>query len=187
MPKTKLPAVETFKKMKGRPVNAVDIPKPVLRKFAYSITGNDFDVLGQASAFGVAKALERSYKLKLEFWQFDDGSFGVATSSYLDSFVCGHNAENFLTVPQNDQLKKHGWLTKSQVEKARRDEAKKIAKVHAELAHPLVSVRYAVKNEGFDYAFRCYSSFTEIDDAKFHKLREAYLAAAKALEDYIAE
>ena len=42
-----------------------------------------------------------------------------------------------------------------------------------------------VENEGFDYAFRHYSHFPEIKDEEFHKLRAAYVQAAKDLADYI--
>ena len=41
-----------------------------------------------------------------------------------------------------------------------------------------------VDAEGFDYAFRFYSNFLEIQDPKFHELREAYKQAAKNLIDY---
>ena len=43
-----------------------------------------------------------------------------------------------------------------------------------------------IDNDGFDYAFRCYSDFKKIKDNKFHELREAYLDAFKDLENYIA-
>lgn len=46
-------------------------------------------------------------------------------------------------------------------------------------------VQDTVDNEGFEYAFLHYSDFTEIKDPEFHKLREAYLAAQKALAEYI--
>lgn len=39
--------------------------------------------------------------------------------------------------------------------------------------------------EGFDYAFRDYSSFDEIKDNKFHDLRTKYIVAAEKLEEYI--
>lgn len=42
-----------------------------------------------------------------------------------------------------------------------------------------------VEHEGFHYAFRSYSNFKEVKDEEFHKLRVAYLDAAKALADYI--
>lgn len=42
-----------------------------------------------------------------------------------------------------------------------------------------------IENEGFDYAFRDYSDFEEIEDEQFHKLRSAYTAAANALEEYV--
>lgn len=46
-------------------------------------------------------------------------------------------------------------------------------------------VRSTIENEGFDYAFEGYSDFPEIKDEEFHRLRKAYLAARKSLEDYI--
>lgn len=48
------------------------------------------------------------------------------------------------------------------------------------------TVRDTVECEGFDYTFRSYSHFPEIKDKEFHKLRQAYLDAAKALIDYCA-
>ena len=42
-----------------------------------------------------------------------------------------------------------------------------------------------MKNEGFDYCFRHYSNFEEVDDDKFHQLRKAYLKSAEELESYI--
>lgn len=42
-----------------------------------------------------------------------------------------------------------------------------------------------VDNEGFDYAFCDYSSFEEIKDAEFHKMREKYVEAAKKLKEII--
>lgn len=46
-------------------------------------------------------------------------------------------------------------------------------------------VKDTVENEGFDYAFRFYTMFDEIDDAEFHKRRRAYIEAAEALSDYV--
>lgn len=45
-------------------------------------------------------------------------------------------------------------------------------------------VANCIENEGFDYAFRYYSSFEEIKDNEFHKKREAYIKAAEDLEQY---
>ncbi len=42
-----------------------------------------------------------------------------------------------------------------------------------------------VENEGFDYAFVHYSSFEEIKDVEFHKLREKFKQARKELAEYI--
>ena len=47
-------------------------------------------------------------------------------------------------------------------------------------------VRNIVDNEGFDYAFRNYTDFVEeVKDVEFHKLRKAYVKAAKELDVYI--
>lgn len=42
-----------------------------------------------------------------------------------------------------------------------------------------------VEQEGFDYCFMCYSTFKEIDDEKFHNLREKYIRARNELAKYI--
>ena len=39
--------------------------------------------------------------------------------------------------------------------------------------------------EGFDYCFRFYSHFAEVEDTEFHRLRAEYTAAADALEGYV--
>ncbi|MEK9180273.1 MAG: hypothetical protein AAB897_02580 [Patescibacteria group bacterium] len=46
-------------------------------------------------------------------------------------------------------------------------------------------IRETIESEGFDYAFTAYSDFDEVKDPKFHQLRQAYLAARKALAEYI--
>lgn len=51
----------------------------------------------------------------------------------------------------------------------------------------LSEVKYRIEEEGFDYCFRCYSNFDEIEDPEFHRLRILYLEAAKALEKYVKE
>ncbi len=42
-----------------------------------------------------------------------------------------------------------------------------------------------IEHEGFDYTFKHYSNFSEIEDKKFHQLRLAFLEAYKNLEEYI--
>lgn len=42
-----------------------------------------------------------------------------------------------------------------------------------------------IDNEGFDYAFRHYSSFEEFEDKKFHELRLKYCEAAEKLGKYL--
>lgn len=49
----------------------------------------------------------------------------------------------------------------------------------------LDNVAMCMDQEGFDYCFRNYSNFDEVKDAEFHRLREAYVAAADALENYV--
>jgi hypothetical protein len=47
------------------------------------------------------------------------------------------------------------------------------------------NVRYRMRAEGFHYCFNGYSSWGDIEDPEFHRLRLAYLEAADALEDYV--
>lgn len=49
----------------------------------------------------------------------------------------------------------------------------------------LDEVAVCIDQEGFDYCFRDYSFFEDIEDAEFHKLRKAYIIAADALEEYV--
>jgi hypothetical protein len=48
-----------------------------------------------------------------------------------------------------------------------------------------VELQGTIESEGFDYAFRFYSSFKDVKDKKFHSLRKAYVKAAQELSDYI--
>lgn len=48
------------------------------------------------------------------------------------------------------------------------------------------NVAYRIDAEGFHYCFASYSSFPEIQDPEFHRLREDYLRAAELLENYVA-
>ncbi len=63
--------------------------------------------------------------------------------------------------------------------------AKKAAKDKPHPKDPILEVRACVENEGFDYAFRHYSDFSQVKDKKFHALRKAYVKAAEALEKFI--
>lgn len=47
------------------------------------------------------------------------------------------------------------------------------------------NVEYRMDAEGFHYCFDGYSSFREIEDNEFHKLREAYLTASRNLRIYV--
>ena len=47
------------------------------------------------------------------------------------------------------------------------------------------SVQYRMGNEGFDYCFRHYSSFEEVEDENFHSLRESYIKIAEELKEYV--
>jgi hypothetical protein len=42
-----------------------------------------------------------------------------------------------------------------------------------------------MKNEGFHYCFIHYSSFEEIKDKEFHKLRKRYIKIANELKKYV--
>jgi hypothetical protein len=51
----------------------------------------------------------------------------------------------------------------------------------------LQRVRHKIEEEGFDYCFRQYSSFQDVDDQRFQLLRWKYVTAANELETYINE
>ena len=46
-------------------------------------------------------------------------------------------------------------------------------------------VYYKMIDEGFHYCFKHYSSFEDIKDEEFHRLRINYLQSANDLEEYI--
>lgn len=46
-------------------------------------------------------------------------------------------------------------------------------------------VYYKMMDEGFHYCFKHYSSFEDIKDEEFHRLRTNYLQSANDLEEYI--
>ena len=49
------------------------------------------------------------------------------------------------------------------------------------------SVNYRMNAEGFHYCFKHYSHWKEIEDVKFHELREKYLKASEDLQQYVEE
>jgi hypothetical protein len=55
------------------------------------------------------------------------------------------------------------------------------------LLEDFADLRSRMNQEGFHYCFKHYSSFSDIEDQEFHKLRKAYLSAADKLEKYIVE
>jgi hypothetical protein len=47
------------------------------------------------------------------------------------------------------------------------------------------SVQYRMDNEGIDYCFEHYSSFEEIQDEEFHKLRKQFLESMNNMRSYV--
>lgn len=47
------------------------------------------------------------------------------------------------------------------------------------------SVQYRIANEGIDYCFEKYSSFEEIEDEEFHKLRNEFLDSMNKIRSYV--
>ena len=47
------------------------------------------------------------------------------------------------------------------------------------------SVQYRMDDEGIDYCFESYSSWDEIKDEEFHRLRLGFLQHMKELREYI--
>jgi hypothetical protein len=60
----------------------------------------------------------------------------------------------------------------------------KIDKLYEQLEN-FEMVRYRMDAEGFDYCFKHYSSFEEVEDEKFHSLRESYIKISEELEEYV--
>jgi hypothetical protein len=48
-------------------------------------------------------------------------------------------------------------------------------------------VRYRMDSEGFHYCFKHYSSFIDVDDDEFHRLRKMYLEVSGDLENYVTK
>ena len=48
-------------------------------------------------------------------------------------------------------------------------------------------VDYRMRNEGIDYCFEHYSSFEEIKDEEFHKLRLEFLESMKKIRNYVED
>jgi hypothetical protein len=49
------------------------------------------------------------------------------------------------------------------------------------------NVRYRMEAEGFDYCFRGYSNWEDVEDEEFHKLRLEYIKSAERLEKYVED
>lgn len=49
----------------------------------------------------------------------------------------------------------------------------------------LKEIQQIIDNEGFDYTFANYSSFSDIKDEKFHELRNEFLNARAKLGKYL--
>ena len=49
------------------------------------------------------------------------------------------------------------------------------------------SVQYRMDNEGIGYCFEHYSSFEEIEDEEFHKLRLEFLDSMKKIREYVKD
>lgn len=48
-------------------------------------------------------------------------------------------------------------------------------------------VRYRMDDEGLEYCFKHYSTFEEIEDEKFHKLRKELLEKMEEIRKYVKE
>ena len=59
----------------------------------------------------------------------------------------------------------------------------KIDKLYEQLEN-FEMVRYRMDAEGFDYCFRHYSSFEEVEDEKFHSLRYQTAENSLLMENY---
>jgi archaellum component FlaC len=62
--------------------------------------------------------------------------------------------------------------------------AKKLKELEDDLDN-FRSVQYRMDNEGIDYCFEHYSSFEDIEDEEFHKLRKEFLESMKNIRSYV--
>ena len=62
--------------------------------------------------------------------------------------------------------------------------AKKLKELEDDLDN-FRSVQYRMDNEGIDYCFENYSSFEDIEDEEFHKLRNEFLESMKNIRSYV--
>jgi archaellum component FlaC len=62
--------------------------------------------------------------------------------------------------------------------------AKKLKELEDDLDN-FRSVQYRMDNEGIDYCFEHYSSFEDIEDEEFHKLRNEFLESMKNIRSYV--
>jgi len=62
--------------------------------------------------------------------------------------------------------------------------AKKLKELEDDLDN-FRSVQYRMDNEGIDYCFENYSSFEDIEDEEFHKLRKEFLESMKNIRSYV--
>jgi hypothetical protein len=61
---------------------------------------------------------------------------------------------------------------------------KNIKKLEEDLEN-FKAVQYRMDDEGMDYCFEHYSSFEEIEDEEFHKLRNELLERMKKIRSYV--
>jgi hypothetical protein len=61
---------------------------------------------------------------------------------------------------------------------------KNIKKLEEDLEN-FKAVQYRMDDEGMDYCFEHYSSFEEIEDEEFHKLRNEFLESMKKIRKYV--
>ena len=47
------------------------------------------------------------------------------------------------------------------------------------------TVRYRMEDEGMEYCFRHYSSFSDVEDAEFHKLRLNLIQLMEQIEQFV--
>ena len=93
----------------------------------------------------------------------------------------------FLEENPSSTLTFEQWKTefsKQLGESLMRYKEKEIEKLENQLEE-IEMVRYRMEEEGFHYCFKHYSSFEDVDDDEFHRLRNKYLEVSEDLETYV--
>lgn len=149
-----------------------DVDPKAARKFIWSLTNKD------PGGGRRLKTMIRTRAAEFNVWVLPHGAVAMTTENFHESFVCKANGDNYYSISQWEQLRLIGWEPGNMAATA--DDEDAAEREDDELGEVIDAVEF----EGFDYAFRHWSSFKDVKDKRFHELRDAYVKAANELAAY---